>query len=215
MHVNYTGKLAAALLISLTLAASCAASSPIEESTGNNSQKSVTEPAVDAAASVAIEPTPNPCAGANPCAAVSADSGVSVAVDESPAETQAIQYFVDGNGLAIRGTDPVAYFTQGGPVAGRAEFTHTWNNATWQFASAENRDLFAANPEQYAPQYGGYCAWAVSQGYTAAIDPSAWRIVDGKLYLNFNRGVQRRWERDIPGNISKANANWPGVLSDS
>ncbi|MEO1590775.1 MAG: YHS domain-containing (seleno)protein [Cyanobacteria bacterium J06632_22] len=120
-------------------------------------------------------------------------------------------YFVDENGLAIRGTDPVAYFTEGAAVPGRAEFSYRWGNATWQFSSAAHRDQFAANPEQYAPQYGGFCAWAVSQGYTAPIDPNAWRIVDGRLYLNFSPGVQRRWERNIPGNIAQANVNWPSV----
>tara|TARA_R110000868_G_scaffold4155_58_gene25757 strand:+ start:2886 stop:3401 length:516 start_codon:yes stop_codon:yes gene_type:complete len=112
---------------------------------------------------------------------------------------------------AIRGYDVVAYFTQAKPVAGKADFSHSWNNAEWRFASAENRDLFAANPEKYAPQYGGWCAWAVSQGYTAPIDPEAWRIVDGKLYLNYSKSVQQRWARDVPGNISKSDRNWPGI----
>ena len=116
------------------------------------------------------------------------------------------------NGIAIKGTDPVAYFRQGQPVTGSTQFTYQWGGATWRFSSAENRDLFAANPERYAPQYGGFCAWAVSQGYTAPIDPTAWKIVDGKLYLNFNQRVQNRWSRDIPGNIAKADRNWPGVL---
>ena len=115
------------------------------------------------------------------------------------------------NGVAIKGTDVVAYFTQGTAVAGSSNFTHTWNGATWRFSSAANRDKFAANPTAYAPQYGGYCAWAISQGYTADIDPSAWKIVDGKLYLNANKNIQRRWERDIPGFISKANLKWPGI----
>ncbi|MEM6624418.1 MAG: YHS domain-containing (seleno)protein [Pseudomonadota bacterium] len=115
-------------------------------------------------------------------------------------------------GTAIDGTDPVAYFTEGRPVEGSSEFTHDWNGATWRFASAENRDLFAANPEQYAPQYGGYCAWAVAQGYTASTDPTAWKIVDGKLYLNYNASVQSRWEADVPGHIASANGNWPAVL---
>ena len=115
-------------------------------------------------------------------------------------------------GTAIDGTDPVAYFTEGRPVEGSSKFTHDWNGATWRFSSAENRDLFAANPETYAPQYGGYCAWAVSQGYTASTDPDAWKIVDGKLYLNYNQSVQARWEGDIPGHISSANQNWPRVL---
>ncbi len=114
-------------------------------------------------------------------------------------------------GVAIDGYDPVAYFTLGKPVPGEKQFSHEWNDATWRFASAENRDKFAAAPEKYAPQYGGYCAWAVSQGYTADINPAAWKIVDGKLYLNYSRGVQETWEQDVPGNISKANQNWPGI----
>ena len=115
-------------------------------------------------------------------------------------------------GTAIDGTDPVAYFTEGRPVDGSSEFTHEWNGATWRFASAANRDAFAAEPEKYAPQYGGYCAWAVSQGYTASTDPEAWKIVDGKLYLNYDKNVQANWEKDIPGFISSADANWPKVL---
>lgn len=135
--------------------------------------------------------------------------------DTEKADNTVIRYFVDDAGLAIRGTDPVAYFAEGAAISGRPEFAYSWRNATWQFASAENRDLFAANPEQYAPQYGGFCAWAVSEGYTASIDPEAWRIVDGRLYLNYSQGVQRQWEQDIPGNISRADENWPGVLSES
>jgi len=117
------------------------------------------------------------------------------------------------NNIAIRGADPVAYFTENKPVLGSDRFSYQWKDATWLFASAENRDLFASNPEKYAPQYGGFCAWAVSQGYTASIDPNAWKIVDGKLYLNYNRSVQRSWERDIPGNIAKADRNWPKILN--
>ena len=114
--------------------------------------------------------------------------------------------------LAVSGYDPVAYFTQGGPVEGSSAFQHEWNGATWRFVSAENRDRFAADPEAFEPRYGGYCAWAVSQGYTASSVPEAWRIVDGKLYLNYSLSVQKRWEADIPGNIAKADANWPDVL---
>lgn len=206
MQIRYLSKVAMALFVGLTLAAGCSTNP-----TRNQSPAAVTV-------------APEPCAGANPCASV--DTGEAVPTEavaaettaeiaSSPVETQAVRYFVNGNNVAIRGTDPVAYFTQGTPMAGSAEFTHTWNNATWQFASAENRDLFAANPEAYAPQYGGFCAWAVSQGYTASIDPNAWKIVDGKLYLNYSKGVQRRWERDIPGNITRADTNWPGVLTES
>jgi YHS domain-containing protein len=114
-------------------------------------------------------------------------------------------------GVAIRGTDPVAYFTEGRPVEGSSDFTADWNGAEWRFASAENRDKFVADPEAFAPQYGGFCAWAVSQGYTASTVPEAWRIVDGKLYLNYSLGVQKQWEGDIPGNIAKADTNWPGL----
>ncbi|MEO1673682.1 MAG: YHS domain-containing (seleno)protein [Cyanobacteria bacterium J06631_2] len=139
-------------------------------------------------------------------------ANASVEVDIAQADSPSIRFFEDDNGLAIRGTDPVAYFTQGSPASGKPEFSHDWSGATWLFANEEHRDLFAANPEQYAPQYGGFCAWAVSQGYTAPIDPQAWKIVDDKLYLNFNEDIQGRWEKDIPGNIQKADSNWPEVL---
>ena len=118
------------------------------------------------------------------------------------------------DGIAIRGTDPVAYFKESKAVQGSSEFEYEWMGVKWQFSSAENRDLFASNPEEYAPQYGGYCAWAVSQGYTASIDPQAWKIVDGKLYLNYSQDVQKRWSKDIPGNIAKADANWEAGISN-
>ena len=110
------------------------------------------------------------------------------------------------------GYDVLAYFTDGKPVKGDSRFAHTWQGAEWRFTSAEHRDRFAADPERYAPQYGGYCAWAVSQGYTASGDPNFWRIVDGRLYLNYDAAVQRKWEQDIPGFIAAANRNWPAVL---
>ena len=99
------------------------------------------------------------------------------------------------------------------PPRARAPTATSGWGATWYFANAGNKDLFAADPEQYAPQYGGYCAYAVSQGYTAAIDPDAWKIVDDKLYLNFSLKVQKIWEEDIPGYIAKADVNWPQILS--
>ena len=116
------------------------------------------------------------------------------------------------DGIAIDGTDPVAHFTDSAPVKGSSDFSHTYNGATWHFASAANRDTFAADLARYAPQYGGYCAYAVSEGYTASTTPKAWKIVDGKLYLNYSKRVQRRWEKDIPTRITNANANWPKVL---
>ena len=114
--------------------------------------------------------------------------------------------------LAVSGYDPVGYFKAGKPVEGTAKHETTWNGATWRFASAANLAAFKANPQNFAPQYGGYCAWAVSQGYTASTDPTAWRIVDNKLYLNYSHGVQRQWAEDIPGNIAKGDRNWPKVL---
>lgn len=115
-------------------------------------------------------------------------------------------------GVAIDGTDPVAYFTEGRPVPGSTAHSVDWNGATWRFASAENAAEFRANPEAYAPRYGGYCAWAAAEGYVAPTDPDAWTIHDGKLYLNFNRRIRRRWERDIPGNVARGDANWPAIL---
>jgi len=115
-------------------------------------------------------------------------------------------------GVGAGGYDVVAYFTDARAVRGDKGITHSWNGATWRFASAENRDAFAANPARYAPQFGGYCAWAASQGYTAKGDPKHWQVVDGKLYLNFNGRIHRRWQQDIKGNIRKGNANWPDIL---
>ncbi|NIP18325.1 MAG: YHS domain-containing protein [Xanthomonadales bacterium] len=100
----------------------------------------------------------------------------------------------------------------GKPVEGSSDHEYEWNGATWRFASADNLDAFKADPEKYAPQYGGYCAWAVAQGYTASTDPEAWEIVDGKLYLNYNDSVQAAWKKDIPGFIQKADTNWPGLV---
>jgi YHS domain-containing protein len=115
------------------------------------------------------------------------------------------------NGLAVKGYDVVAYVTQGKPVEGSAQFEHRIGEATYRFASAASRDAFAKEPDRYLPQFGGFCAYAVSRGYTATIDPLAWRIVNGKLYLNYNRRAQTKWEEDVPGNISKGDTNWPAL----
>jgi YHS domain-containing protein len=121
-------------------------------------------------------------------------------------------YVARSSAYAVSGYDPVAYFTVGRPTQGSDQFTATYQGVRYRFASAANRDAFVANPARYTPAYGGYCAWAVSQGYVARGNPQNWRIVDGRLYLNFDAGVQRRWERDIPGHITRANANWPQSL---
>jgi YHS domain-containing protein len=117
-------------------------------------------------------------------------------------------------GAALAGYDAVAYFTDGAAVKGSEEHTFEWNGATWRFASAEHRDLFAADPERYAPQYGGYCAWAVSQGKTAPVDPERFDVVDGKLYLNYNQKIQKRWREDRDALIVAADENWPGLIEE-
>ncbi|MDJ1008033.1 MAG: YHS domain-containing (seleno)protein [Paracoccaceae bacterium] len=117
------------------------------------------------------------------------------------------------DGIAIDGTDAVAYFTEERPVPGSEAHIVDWRGATWRFSSVETKAMFEADPEAYAPQYGGYCAYAVSRGYTASTVPQAWTIHDGKLYLNFSRPVRALWARDIPGNVRKGDENWPTVLS--
>lgn len=116
------------------------------------------------------------------------------------------------NGIAINGIDPVAYFTEEKPVEGDAAHAVEWNGATLLFASAENMQMFEANPDKYAPQYGGYCAYAVSKGYTATTDPKAWSVYNDRLYLNYSRSVRALWSVDKDGHIASADANWPGVL---
>ncbi len=131
----------------------------------------------------------------------------------SPVSAQTPEIF-SHDGAAIRGYDPVAYHTVGKPVRGSDKFVLSWNGALWKFSSRENLDLFTNDPEHYAPQYGGYCAWAAAQGYVASTIPEAWAIHEGKLYLNYSRRVQRNWNKDIPGYIAKGNANWPGILNN-
>lgn len=117
----------------------------------------------------------------------------------------------DRKGVALSGYDAVAYFTEQKPMKGSAAFTHEWMGATWQFSSAANRDRFAADPAKYAPQFGGYCAWAVSNNYTAPADPQVWKIVDGRLYVNYNRQVQEKWQQDLAQRIANGERNWPGL----
>lgn len=126
----------------------------------------------------------------------------------------AVEPVYSRDGHAIRGYDPVAYFTEGKPVQGEDQYNYAWQGATWLFASAENRNKFVADPEAYAPQYGGYCAWAMASGRAVKTQPQAWSIIDNKLYLNYSRGVQKKWEEDTSNFIVKADANWPNVLSN-
>lgn len=116
-----------------------------------------------------------------------------------------------GEKLAIKGYDTVAYFTADTATVGSKDFEHVWNNQTWRFASQENLELFKAVPEKYAPQYGANCAWAVAHNYTAPIDPFAWEIVSGKLYLNYNKDVQKKWREKREEHILRGDKNWPAL----
>ena len=117
------------------------------------------------------------------------------------------------DGYAVHGYDVVAYFTVGAPTRGSDQFTTEYQGAKYRFASAGNRDRFAADPAKFAPQYGGYCAFGTAVGRKFNGDPTVWRIVDGKLYLNLNKKIQQRWFTDIPGFIRGADHNWPIIVS--
>lgn len=110
--------------------------------------------------------------------------------------------------IAIKGYDTVAYFADNGAVKGNPQYEFVWNGAKWLFSSKDNLEKFKSNPEQYAPQFGGYCSWAVSHGYTADGDPEAWKVVDGKLYLNYNQKVKEKWEAEQPKLIEDGKKNW-------
>ena len=124
------------------------------------------------------------------------------------AETPSIAAVNTADGVALKGYDAVAYFITGAPTRGLAEYTHRWKGVTYRFASAENRERFNADPEKYLPQYGGYCAYAMSINRIADIDPSRWAIVDGKLYLNNNRLSQALWSVNKAGRIAAGDRNW-------
>lgn len=117
------------------------------------------------------------------------------------------------NNIAVGGYDAVSFFS-GVPLEGDKANSYDYKGATWRFSTRGNLELFKTNPEAFAPQYGGYCAWALAEGKLAKGSPKYWRVEDGKLYLNFNGRIQRRWERDIPGFITAGDANWPKVLED-
>jgi hypothetical protein len=116
------------------------------------------------------------------------------------------------DGVAIRGYDAVAYFNQNKAIKGSDDYQHSWKGVVWKFSNEENLKLFVADPEKYAPQFGGYCAYAASRNYIYDADPEFWKIVDGRLFLNYNGEAQKLWAEDIPGNIKKGNENWPGLL---
>jgi hypothetical protein len=118
---------------------------------------------------------------------------------------------VDAAKVAIKGYDPVAYFTEQRAVRGKPEFETAWQDAVWRFASAENRDRFRAEPEKYSPRYGGFCALGIAKGARFDINPEAWSIVEGKLYLNYDTGIRQEWRQKSADYIREADRKWAGV----
>lgn len=119
---------------------------------------------------------------------------------------------LDKQAIAIQGYDPVAFFTQNRPVKGRPEFESKYNGARYLFASAEDKAAFAANPAKYEPQFGGFCAFAVSRGHTAPVKIEAFQIVNGRLLMQYDLGIRKDFNKDTQGNLEKADANWPGLV---
>ena len=115
-------------------------------------------------------------------------------------------------GLALQGYDPVAYFTDGEPTKGDWDISSEYNGATYRFASEAHKATFEADPEAYAPAYGGYCAFGTAMGFKFDGDPTLWKIVDDTLYLNLSPAVQERWSEDIPGFIENADTNWTDIV---
>lgn len=128
---------------------------------------------------------------------------------QDPHSTAAVN--LDTQGVALQGYDPVAYFTLKTPTIGKAAYTYTYEGARYRFASSEHLEKFKAHPAQYAPQFGGFCAMGVVLEKKLDGDPQAWRVVDGKLYLNVNKEIQKKWLEDVPGHISKAGQTWPQI----
>lgn len=137
---------------------------------------------------------------------------VCILIASAAAFAQKSEIFVK-SGSAIGGYDPVAYFSQSKPVQGMDKFSCQWNGASWHFASQENLNAFKSNPDKYAPQFGGYCAYGVSENKKAPTEPDAWTIVNGKLYLNYNLKVKDMWSSNRDERIKTANKNWT-VLKD-
>ena len=123
------------------------------------------------------------------------------------------EVFTGRGDVALRGYDTVAYFEQGDAVKGDKAFTAKYKDAVWYFASEANKALFEADPEAYAPQYGGYCAWAMAMGDVVKSSPKAWHIHNSKLYLNVSKGIQKKWLANRDTFIEQADANWPAALN--
>jgi YHS domain-containing protein len=131
---------------------------------------------------------------------------------EPPINTLKNGLFGGRTDTAINGYDTVAYFTAGKPVKGQDALVHDWMGAKWKFASQAHLDLFKASPEKYAPQYGGYCAYGVSQGHLVSVEPDKFKVIDGRLYLNYDADVQATWSKDPAGYIKAADARFQALL---
>lgn len=130
-----------------------------------------------------------------------------------PASSAKVLVNVDRHGVALEGYDPVAFFTDSAAVRGDSTHRASYGGATYWFASEAHRALFQADPAKYAPQFGGYCAYGASRGYPAKVEIETWQVIDGKLYLNYDRDIQRRFNRDVAEYLRKAYANWPGIVA--
>ncbi|MEC9367542.1 MAG: YHS domain-containing (seleno)protein [Pseudomonadota bacterium] len=148
-------------------------------------------------------------------AALLAGSPVFAGAEVNTAPGQVLVNGKPAPGLAVHGYDVVAYHTEHKPVQGDAGFAAVHGGATYRFASQGNLDAFTANPAKFAPAYGGYCAYGVAVGAKFDGDPRFWKIVDGKLYLNLSQDIQQAWNKDISGNIRKAEGNWPKLATKS
>ena len=139
-------------------------------------------------------------------------NSIAIAQERINTLERADSFSYEVSGVAIRGYDTVAYFTQSTAIRGSELFTTQWEGATWRFVSAKNLRLFKKDPEKYAPQYGGYCAYAVAKGGLAKIEAQSWSIINGKLYLNYDNTVQRLWQKNIAGFIGSADDNFESLL---
>jgi len=119
---------------------------------------------------------------------------------------------LEKDGLALKGFDPVAYFVQNKPLKGKPEFKSAWQGATYHFASEENKARFDKEPNKFEPAFGGFCAYGVSRNKLVEIDPEAFQIVEGRLLLQYSKGVRNDFNKDVQGNLAKANTNWPGLV---
>ena len=145
------------------------------------------------------------------CAWIALALAASACTPAGSASKKVPPFNTDRAGVALHGYDAVTYFEDAAPREGQPSLEHAWRGARWRFATAENRDRFVADPTRYVPQFGGYCAKAVSENHTADVDPRAYKVVDGKLYLNYSPKVQKLWEEDIPGRIATGERYWPGL----